>query len=581
MKISKREGRFLFILIFSFILTRSCVEFFTIALITPPVFVSNFPFIIFLFSSLFVLLYFVTRIKWSVLAAGFYILHSIFLFSQINYYIYYNVPMDFFAAFAVAGDGVLAFLKGSVAFDFKMLLPFIDLPVFILFILFYKKIRIVFGRMRWKKWLLLSAAITAAIYHPFMATIECFRGEENTRAALIKTHGPLGFSLLKKDLLDKFQIQIVFSSEVVDNTVIIRDGDNKIVSMTNGLDYGKRKWPGIEEDAFNFLFIQVESLQSGLEHMTYKETRIMPYLHELSSQSLYYPYCFAYHTAGGTSDCETSLFNNIEPKDGARLKTASFAHENSFVKRLGEYSYNAYAFHNYTKVFYDRINAYKKIGFKAFYDFYDMGLSGSAWGSEDRLMYEFILDHAEDWERPFLDYVITLSSHPGFAHINNYFHSNFLAKIKSKRDRDALSCFVYVDMQLAKFIPEFRKRFPNTYIFIYGDHSLATIDFAGKLIRSGVTVGEDYLEFVPLFIITPDNLAKKYDSVLASFHDLGPTVLSLLPRREDREYIEYAAFGGSLLFDDYSKMKVPFNGTLYDRELLLQAIKTEMAPYIE
>ncbi|MBN1647651.1 MAG: sulfatase-like hydrolase/transferase [Spirochaetales bacterium] len=505
-----------------------------------------------------------------------YLMYSAWLFSQINYFFYYNIPMDILGVMTVAGDGIKAFVHGSTMFRIELLLPLADLPVFIFFLVMYTPINMTIRKIRQKKIYVLAILALFLFFQIYFLLGEA-KEKELSHNDLIRKHGLLVFSFARSFIFSPDNREVLVSLEQDDGTVFKRDLNGKLTRIINNPAYGFKKWPGQSSADVSFLLIQVESLQCGMEKIRHNGKLVMPYLNALSGQSLYYPYCFAYHTAGGTSDCEVSVFNNIEPVDGKRMTSRNFDHENSFLKLMP--AYHKYVFHNYIKGFFNRGNSYPKIGFNHFYDFDEMELPGKAWGSEDRLMWEYIINHRDKWKEPFLYYAITLTSHPGFGHIVNYHNADFLADIKRKRDRDALNSFNYVDIELSKFIPKFRALFPNAWIFIYGDHSLATVEFAGHLVRSAVTLHEDFLEMVPLFILTPDNKAERFENTLASFHDLGPTVLSLSKRPADSEYIAYPAYGGSLLYDDVQSMAVPFNGKLLKRDTILNAIRELIEPY--
>ena len=67
------------------------------------------------------------------------------------------------------------------------------------------------------------------------------------------------------------------------------------------------------------------------------------------------------------------------------------------------------------------------------------------------------------------------------------------------------------------FVTFVRNNFRNTYIFIYGDHNAFSL-------RDHSDIAFENLG-VPLFIITPDNKTYRENKEIASFLDLGQTIL--------------------------------------------------------
>ncbi len=577
MKRSRLKNFFYAILISAFFISRLVIENVSLRIITRNYLefyaVYNLTFIL-LLVFIFILV-FIPGKPW--LLITFYTLYSLYLFAQISYFYYYDNPMDLFGVLTVAGDGLNAFIRGSVLIRFEMFVPFLDLPLLVLNVIYYRKIhwRLIVIE---KKTVIAVCSVTLFVLIQGSVLLVNYNKEDKTVQKIISTNGSLLYSAVKSSFFPPVPEPMLFENVEQDGTVITRDEDGNIVDIKNNPDYGYKKWTGSSENPPSFLLIQVESLQSGLERIKHNGQLVMPYLNSLTRNSVYYPYCYSYHNVGGTSDAEVSIFDNIEPADGKRMTSKNFMHENSFIKLLAETGYQRLAFHNYIKSFFNREIGYERIGFSRFLDFTDMEMTGHMWGSEDRQMFEYILNHSDSWTEPFMFYVITLTSHPGFGHIVFYYDAEFLNDIEKERDRNALKSFNYVDLQLSVFIPQFRMEFPNSYIFIFGDHSLATVDFAGHLKRSAVSYEGNLLEFVPLFILTPDSGAEQHPYDLASFHDFGPTVLSLSRRPEGEDYIQYPAYGGSLFFDEYEKMSVPVNNKKYDRKLLLNLIKDKIEP---
>lgn len=532
----------------------------------------------------FILYYSCMLIPFPWILIAIYLAYKGYLFAHLVYHDYYKVVMDLLLIWGIAGAGMDMFFHGLVPLRWEMLILILDLPLFILLLIKYKSVHNLIFTRRWFYVLAIPLAFFL-LYQGIFVFAESQNPGLLTKNQKITIHGTLGFSIVNRLIPDTAEIlnENSESNEFqFDDTWYSLDGELP-EEFINGPGFSVRRWFGNEDDKYyNFVCLQVESLQCGFEQIKHNGQYVMPYLHSLTKTALYYPYCFAYHVVGGTSDCEFSILNNVKPTINERLIAREYQHPNSIIKVLKKYKYLPLAFHNYYKDFYDRGSAFKRIGFDYFYDFYDMQITKPIWGNEDREMYEFILKNTEKWQPPFIYYIINLSSHPNFSHISRYHKVPFLADIDVIRDRDALTSFNYVDIQLEKFIASLKELYPDTWFFIYGDHSLAAVDFAGRLVRSSVTVGDDYLEFVPLIILAPDGRRGDFSDTLASLHDIGTTIISLLPRSaSSRGYFAYPGFGGSLIYDNVEKMPIPFINTMYDRQELLKEIKALMEPYID
>ncbi|MBI9104128.1 MAG: LTA synthase family protein [Spirochaetales bacterium] len=345
----------------------------------------------------------------------------------------------------------------------------------------------------------------------------------------------------------------------------------------------------------NFLVIQFESLQSGLPELFHNGEAVMPFLNRMRSESYYFPYCFAYHRSGGSSDCEIAVLDNIDPGDRALMRSSRYPHDESFIKVLKNRDYSVFGFHDYDKEFYNRESSYKRLGFDGFFDYYDMNMGPPKWAARDGEMFDFILDQTPE-SFPVLSYVITISSHVGYEHITTYYENPLFDDVNRKRDRHAMLCFNYTDRELERFITKIREKYKNLYILIYGDHSTPSVVFNNELSPSFLDRDGQILEFVPLFIIPPLEIpyeGRVFKDTLASFHDVGPTILELAGVKTfhqgerlastavtdaDETLSEYLAFGGSLFSDEVDKLPIPFDDQLLDRSELLSLIK-EKVPF--
>ena len=328
------------------------------------------------------------------------------------------------------------------------------------------------------------------------------------------------------------------SGSMDESAIVLRYGTlvNSLVNLSfyrnehdliSSLKYGPEQLMGVPAPRRrpNFVFIQIESMDSAIIAAKYKDVHIAPFLHSLIGHSVYYPYSFSYHIGGGTSDSEFSIINSVEPLSNfPAIKLTSYDYPNSMLKRLTAASYRTMAFHGNRGKFYDRDRAFPRMGFAEFHDLEKMAIAESGWGAPDHEVFDYALTRMQEQIHPFFSFIITMSSHTPYKAVASYFSNRRFDDIDDKTTRHYFNSISYVDDSLRMFIAEIRRTLPNTYIFIQGDHDAS---LANRL-YSGATdsIDGNYLEYVPLFIITPDNQIHTEHQSVASFLDIAPTVLT-------------------------------------------------------
>jgi phosphoglycerol transferase MdoB-like AlkP superfamily enzyme len=169
-------------------------------------------------------------------------------------------------------------------------------------------------------------------------------------------------------------------------------------------------------------------------------------------------------------------------------------------------------------------------------------------------------------KEPFFYYIITMSSHEPFRNVLHYNNDERFQNIGHELTRNYITSISYVDAELQEFVTHVTSRFPDTYIFIYGDHTPYVIN-SGPYQRSVVRLDEKELEFVPLFIITPDR--KKYTEKqrVASYLDFAPTILSA-----SGVSASIMTSGTNLLDTPLRETHVNYRGGMYDRDQLFNLV---------
>ncbi len=333
------------------------------------------------------------------------------------------------------------------------------------------------------------------------------------------------------------------------------------------LHYGPESAVQHIRDSFpNVIMIQVESLDANVIDFTWKGQYIAPYLHQLSRSCIYYPYTVSYHMAGGSSDCEVAVLSSVEPlSDMPIMSSQSYEYPNSVVKEFRRNGFTATAFHGNTGDFFNRDHAYYKMGFNRFYDRLRMRLHEQGWGAADEEVFTFAKNKLGQSNRPFFDYIITMSSHEPFTNIKHYYRTNQFDDVTPELARNYLMSINYVDHTLRSFVTQALNEYPDTYVFIYGDHTPYAIN-SGPFHRAHILLDDKDFEFVPLLILTPRGDVKYESEKSASFLDIAPTALAA-------SGITYHlnTYGENLMTPLHRE--IPFRGNFYSREILYHEAK--------
>ncbi|MGE5473282.1 MAG: LTA synthase family protein [Ignavibacteriales bacterium] len=316
----------------------------------------------------------------------------------------------------------------------------------------------------------------------------------------------------------------------------------------------------------NIIIIQMESVDSNSVNLTHDGSYVMPFLHSLTDKSIYYPYMMNYHKAGGTSDAEFSIMNSVEPLSNfPSIKLPSYEHKNSFVRVLSQNSYSTSIFHGNHASYYKRDYAFSSMGFDKFYDMEDMNLKDAGWGAPDHEVFNFVLEKMKNQSGPFFYYIITMSNHCKFLNVLNYYHNASFDGITNKNMRNFYNSLSYVDITIQAFVEEALAIDKETYIIILGDHTPGLKDKIYK--QASIRMENRHLEFVPLFIISPEGTIYKENEKVVSFLDIAPTVLGFA-----NICSQYSTYGESIIPPLNADGKIPYRGYLFDRRQLYNAV---------
>ena len=481
-----------------------------------------------------------------------YLAQDIFLLVHASYISLFNCPIHMWSFYRLVWELIPALKNQSAPLSFHVyIMTLIDLPLFLLLILKYGTIISHVQTFRNKRVILCPAlmllfALIFATELLIFPQIDYFRPSREAESALIRRYGLVGYTLF--DLVVK-----PFDKS---KSVLLNYGPETILT------------PSSNRTPSGIVVIQVESLDAGIVDYRWQGSYITPFLHRLSQESVYFPYLMSYHKAGGTSDCEVAVLNSVEPLDDfPTMKADAYPYPHSMVKKLLNKGFATQAFHGNVGDFYNRDFAYFTMGFTEFYDQARMRLKSEGWGASDGKVIAYAEQKIRSCRRPFFSYIITMSSHETFRNVNNYYVDDRFTGVKPAMTQSYLKSMAYVDRTLEQFIGNIRREYPDSFIYVFGDHTPYVLQ-KGPFQRTSLVMDERNFEFVPLFILTPDHQVRRETEKAVSFLDLAPTILATAGVSGTIN-----TYGENLLSSRLAK-RIPLSGNYYDRKFLFEAART-------
>jgi hypothetical protein len=217
---------------------------------------------------------------------------------------------------------------------------------------------------------------------------------------------------------------------------------------------------------------------------------------------------------------------------------------------LADKGYRTIASHPNVPVFWNRVNAYKRLGFQNYWslqDFIQDDMNREF--MSDSSLYRQVLDKISgsiEAKQPILDYIVTY-----FGHWNYPLSESRPNKISSSSKVEEVSAYAntayYKSLELMAFINKIRKRDPESIIVAFGDHlPFLGENFAGY-VESGLLTANlsDFTPAMfktyvstPMLIIDGKRGAIKFGSL--PLYQVPKLLLDLL-NFNDHSILDYAA----------------------------------------
>ena len=248
---------------------------------------------------------------------------------------------------------------------------------------------------------------------------------------------------------------------------------------------------------------------SGLKKARYKQNPLAPDFRKLW-KSADYAHAMAPVFGGYTANSEFEVLCGFPVvKDNVKFERQLLNQTPCLPHILADKGYKTTASHPNVPVFWNRVNAYERMGFQVYWslgDFVQDDMNREF--LSDVSLYRQVLDKikpALEAKQPILDYIVTY-----FGHWNYPLSESRPAKVSSPSPVEEVTTYAntvyYKSRELMGFIAEMQKLDPDSIIILFGDHlPFLGENFAGY-VDSGV-LATNRSEFTPemfkFYVSTP------------------------------------------------------------------------------
>ena len=313
----------------------------------------------------------------------------------------------------------------------------------------------------------------------------------------------------------------------------------------------------------NFVFIIAESFGQCLTGVENPSVSFTPYIDSLKNESLYWRNCLA-ATERTFGVLPTIFASTPHGKKGFAYRYYPITPHNSLLKDFKKNNYDiSYYYGCYRDL--DRYDKFLKTNEveKIFIpeqgnvdeEIYNLMRENNRWGIDDKELFDIVVRdrQSSDNDKPFVDIVMTLSTHEPFIILEGQEKYEQKAReifekanVKSTKEKNIIqknmnvfACYLYMDECINELINSYKRmgKYDNTIFIITGDHRMGMLS-TGSTLRSFN---------VPLLIHSSLlNKNKQMDAVV-SHYDLTPTINAYLSNNFDYKVDEYCHWLGHSL----------------------------------
>ena len=496
-----------------------------------------------------------------------YVITSTFL---TEYFCNLMMPLDH-VIFAYSIEGLKGAVESSTSFSIVPILYFaISLALCIFISRLWKKIRV--GNIF--SYVILTTSFVVAIAFNYSNIIRKERYCNNHPNFILATNQPsysfikISDYLKKDDTQDKSEIEIIYKtcesyhksndqfSYPYKDYPFYRKADYQDVlgSLLNKTTNGETP---------NFVFVIIESFGQCLTGAETPTISFTPFIDSLKNESLYWKNCLS-ATERTFGVLPTIFASTPHGKKGFGHSYYPMPQHNSLLKDFKKNNYDiSYYYGCYRDI--DRYDNFLKandienifIPKQGSIDeeAYKLMQENNRWGIDDKELFNIAINDrkSNDSDKPFVDIIMTLSTHEPFIILEGQEKYEEQAKqiLESSNDVSAkekniiskninvFACYLYMDECVRNLINSYKEmgKYDNTIFVITGDHRMGMLN-TGNVLRSFN---------VPLLIYSPLLKEDKQMGAVVSHYDISPTINAYLSNNYDYQVEEYCHWLGTSL----------------------------------
>ena len=499
----------------------------------------------------------------------------IFIYAIISillteYFCNMMMPLDH-VIFAYSVEGLKAAVVSSSSFSIVPLLYFvISLALCILVSKLWKNVKIV----NIAAYIILLASVIVSASFNYSKIIKEERFVKNHADFILSTNQP-SYSFIKiLDYLNKKNPGKESGFEMIE------EATNSYQQLNYQFKYPYKDYPFYRKADYhdvlgplmnktengekpNFVFIIIESLGQCLTGAETPTISFTPHLDSLKNESLYWKNCLA-ATERTFGILPTIFASTPHGKKGFAHRYNTMPPHNSLLKDFKKNNYDvSYYYGCYRDI--DRYDNFLKANNveKIFIpeqgsideEIYNLMRENNRWGLDDKDLFDIVINDRKsaDNEKPFVDIIMSLSTHEPFIILENQEEYEQKARLilensngVSNKEKNNINkyinnfaCYLYMDECVNRLINSYKEmgKYDNTIFVITGDHRMGMLN-TGNVLRSFN---------VPLLIHSPLLKQNKQMEAVVSHYDITPTINAYLSNNYDYKVDDYCHWLGTSL----------------------------------
>ena len=258
--------------------------------------------------------------------------------------------------------------------------------------------------------------------------------------------------------------------------------DNLKEDYTTKYSESNYDWQGMI-DGKNVIILQLESIQEFVINKEINGKEITPNLNKFINENIEFSNMFM-QSYSSTADSEFSTITSLYPMENGMSYSRYYTntYDDIFTMFKNKEYTTSYMHGNYG-FFWNRDNVYKEFGVENIElkdQFADTSENIMGYLS-DELLYRQAVEKLQNYEKPFISYIVSASSHTAFSlsGLEDPSKVNIdVGKYKNTFFGNYIESVNYADYAFGIFIDELKKAglYDDTVIFLFGDHNGLQMD---------------------------------------------------------------------------------------------------------